>query len=88
VERIHWAQAVLELIEPPPARTNSEASGAVVMRGPSRRFGAPAAFKRRCSSASAMDRADLINRPHEGRAMNDWKLPWEGGCCAAGYVSE
>jgi hypothetical protein len=32
----------------------------------------------------AMDRADLINRPHQGRAMNDWKLPWEGGCLCGG----
>ena len=28
----------------------------------------------------AMDRADPINRTYEGRAMNDWKLPWDGGC--------
>ena len=34
--------------------------------------------------AEAMDRADPINRPHEGRAMNDWKLPWDGGCLCGG----
>jgi hypothetical protein len=32
----------------------------------------------------AMDRADPINRTYEGRAMNDWKLPWDGGCLCGG----
>jgi hypothetical protein len=34
----------------------------------------------------AMDRADLINRPQEGRAMNDWNLP--GKAAAMGKITK